>query len=159
MRSIPFILALALLTACDSAPEQPPEAQPVAGVEAKEGVAITDARIVLPVVDGRPGAAYMIVTNNSAAATEVAAIYIDGAERVELHESALDGGKMTMAKVDAVTVPAAGSVALKQGGLHAMVFGLSPDFAGKSMEITLIFADGDKTSLDAPVTTIGGSEN
>lgn len=158
MRSTMFIFAAALLAGCEQAPEQaaeqPVEAAPLGEVEAKEGVTITDARIVLPVVDGRPGAAYMTLANDTATAVEVAAIHVEGAERVELHESSMEGGAMSMEKVEAITAPAAGTVELQQGGLHAMVFGLSPDFDGESMEVTVIFADGDKTSLDAPVTTI-----
>lgn len=159
MRSIPFILALTLLAGCERAPEQPVEAQPLEGVDAKEGVAITDARIVLPVVEGRPGAAYMTIANDGADAAELAAIHVDGAERVELHESKMAGSTMSMAKLDSVTVPAAGSVALEQGGLHAMVFGMAPDYEGETIEITLIFANGDKTSLDARVTMVGETEN
>ncbi len=157
MRSIVFIFALALLVGCEQAAEQPTEAAPVVGVDAKEGIAITDARIVLPVVDGRPGAAYMTIANDTAAAAEVAAIYVEGAERVELHESRTEAGAMSMAALETITVPAAGTVKLEQGGLHAMVFGISPDFAGETMEVTVIFADGDKTSLDARVTNVGES--
>lgn len=159
MRSIGFILALALLAGCERAPEPPPEAEPVAGIDAKEGIAVTDARIVLPVVDGRPGAAYMTIANDTAEAAEIAGIYVEGAERVELHESRMEGGAMSMAALETITVPAAGTVKLEQGGLHAMVFGIAPDFAGESMEITVIFADGDKTSLDARVTEVGETEN
>ncbi len=159
MRWIMVVLGLTLLTGCERAPEPPVEAEPVVGLEGKEGIAVSDASIVLPVVEGRPGAAYMTVANDGAAMAELAAIYVDGAEHAELHESLTQGGAMSMKKIATIAVPSSGSVALEQGGLHAMVFGLSPAFEGDSVEITLIFADGDKTSLDARVTRIGGAEN
>lgn len=160
MRYMSFLIGMALLGGCERAPEQPTEtASEVDGPDSRDGISVSDARLVLPVVDGRPGALYMTIVNDGASAAELAAVYVESAERVELHESKMDGGAMSMAAVDAIAVPAAGSVTLEQGGLHAMVFGLATDFAADSTEITLIFADGDKTSLDASVTTVGEADN
>ncbi|MEO1921069.1 MAG: copper chaperone PCu(A)C [Sphingomonadaceae bacterium] len=155
-----LVIGLAMLAACDRAPEQPPQEQSaIEGPDGREGISVSDARLVLPLVEGRPGALYLTVANDGASAAELAAIYVEGAERVELHESRMEGGAMAMAAVDAIPVPAAGSVVLEQGGLHAMVFGLAPDFDAESTEITLIFADGDKTSVEARVTTVAEASN
>lgn len=156
----PLILGLAMLAGCERAPEQPAQDQAaIEGPDGREGISVSDARLVLPVVEGRPGALYLTVANDGASAAELAAIYVEGAERVELHESRMEGGAMAMAPVEAISVPAAGSITLEQGGLHAMVFGLTPGFAADSTEITLIFADGDKTSVDARVTTVAEAGN
>ena len=158
MRWTPLFLGLALLAGCDSAPEQP-TAEPVEGMDAKAGITVSDARLVLPVVDGRPGAIYLTLANTSDKDAELAAIYLDGADRVELHESKMDNGVMTMETVDGIAIPAGQTVALEQGGLHAMVFGIDPADGSATREITLTFADGDKTSLDAKVERVGEAAN
>ena len=158
MRWTPLFLGLALLAGCDRAPEKP-AAEPVEGMDAKAGIAVSDARIVLPVVSGRPGAIYLTLDNSSDKDAKLAAIYLDGADRVELHESKMEDGAMKMDTVDGITIPAGQTVALKQGGLHAMVFGLDPQDASATKEITLTFADGDKTSLDAKVERVGEAAN
>ena len=48
-------------------------------------------------------------------------------------------------------------IELEQGGLHAMVFGLAPDFDADSTEITLIFADGEGLSLSKRRITLSTS--
>lgn len=159
MRWIPVVLSLALLAGCERAPEPPAEAAPTQGVDAREGIAVSGANVVLPVAEGRPGAAYMTIANSGAEEAQLAAIHVDGAERSTLHERRMEGGAVAMAEVGMISIPANGSVVLEEGGLHAMVFGLSPDIEGETVEITLIFADGDKTSLDADLTRFKRADN
>ena len=47
-------------TACGEAPEQTEAAAP----EAPEGIAVTNARLMLPAVSGNPGAVYFDVANS-----------------------------------------------------------------------------------------------
>lgn len=62
------------------------------------------------------------------------------------------GEMMKMQKVDKIAVPAGGTVELKPGGLHVMLFGLKKDLAvGDTVKVTLTFTEGGEMTVDAPV--------
>src|SRR5688500_1125928 len=97
----------ALLAACGSesplpapsptehaAPESPPENPP--------GLALGDARVQLPAVAGRPGAAYFTVSQGSGAPRAIAAVHVKGAARAEMHATHESGGVSRMEQVSTV---------------------------------------------------------
>lgn len=149
---------LLALAGCGRQPAPAPQASASAtaaaertGPEAKPGVALTDARLVLPAVRGHPGAVYFTLANAGAAPVRVAAVHVRDAGKAELHETS--GG--TMRALGEVEVPANGSVRFAPGGRHVMVFDLADSLAaGGSTELTLTFSDGDKLSalvaIEAP---------
>ncbi|MEN8167219.1 MAG: copper chaperone PCu(A)C [Pseudomonadota bacterium] len=54
-----------------------------------------------------------------------------------------------MEKVD---LPAGEAVKLEPGGLHVMLIGLERQLSsGEDVEITLVFGDGSRSTLTAPV--------
>jgi copper(I)-binding protein len=123
------------------------------GPDAKPGLAASGGRLVLPAVPGNPGAAYFAVANGDAKDAILAAVFIDKAERAEMHETS----GTSMSAIKTVPVPAGQSVAFAPGGKHVMVFGI-PDTvkAGSTVEMTLTFADGDKLSAPLTVEAAGG---
>lgn len=126
---------------------------PVAGPTAKPGTSLSDARLTLPAVAGRPGALYFTLRNAGAAPATLAAVQIDGAAQTELHDSGAAG---MMAPIKSVTVPAAGTVAFAPGGRHVMAFDLAATLRpGGRTGVTLVFADGDKLSGEAAVVAPG----
>jgi len=148
----PAILAIA---ACQQAGEPAPQEREgvPAGPEAKPGLSASGGVLVLPAVTGRPGAAYFTLSNNGENAAELAAVHIEGAARAEMHET--KGG--SMAKLDALAVPAGESVAFARGGKHVMAFELDGSLkAGATTEMTLTFADGDKLSTPLTIEAMGG---
>lgn len=146
----PLALGLAL-SACQQeakAPEAPASATP----DAKPGVAVADARLVLPAVKGNPGVAYFTLANSDTKAVALAAVAVDGAGKAEMHQTV--GGKM--GPVDRVDIDPNASVSFAPGGLHVMLFDLDPKLtAGSTAELTLIFADGDKLSTQVPIQAAG----
>ncbi len=71
--------------------------------------------------------------------------------KVELHTHVKEGDVMKMRQVDQISIPASGTVELKPGGLHIMLFDLQQDFIeGKSIEVTINFANGDQQTFTAP---------
>ncbi|MGB1682665.1 MAG: copper chaperone PCu(A)C [Arenicellales bacterium] len=82
------------------------------------------------------------------------------ADSVELHNHVMQDGLMKMRRVDAVTLPAGGSVSLKPGGLHIMLIGLTRTLQlGQTVEIDLYFADGERLTLAARVQMPGQEHN
>lgn len=141
-------VAALLLAACQG--EAPTDAATATtGPEAKPGVKITDARVVLPGVAGNPGAAYFSLNNQSNAAVTIAVVSVEGAGRTELHAP-------DMKVLDAGKAEAKTHLDFVQGGPHVMLFDVSDRLkAGDQTELTVTFADGDKMSVPAKVEALG----
>ena len=124
-----------------------------AAPDAKPGIAVADGVLSLPVVKGRPGAAYFTLTNGSAAAATLAAVTIEGAGKTEMHET--KGG--SMAPLGVVELKPGEVVKFARGGKHVMAFDLAETVtAGGSAEMTLTFAGGDKVSVPLKVESMAG---
>lgn len=122
------------------------------GPDAKPGVTVGAARLVLPVVPGRPGVAYFRVANNATGPITLAGVHVDGVGKAEMHRTT--GGKM--APVDKVEIAPGAALAFAPGGYHVMAFEIADTLkAGGETEITLTFADGDKVSVPAKVEAMG----
>jgi copper(I)-binding protein len=122
------------------------------GPDAKPGIAASDARLVLPVVAGRPGAAYFTVRNGTDTSVTLASAYIDGVGKTEMHRT--QGGKMSPVKTLDIAPGATSTFAA--GGLHVMAFDIADNLqAGGETELTLTFADGDKVSLPIKIEAMG----
>lgn len=146
---LPAVLGAAVLAlgACSQEKAADPAATQAAP-DAKPGISVSDATIVMPAVAGNPAAAYFTLANTATKAVTLAAVAIDGAGKTEMHQTT--GGSMS--PVDTVDVANGASVAFAPGGLHVMAFDLDPKLApGGTAEVTLIFADGDKISTQAKV--------
>ncbi len=143
------LLPMTLLAACEAKkdPAEPVSAAP----DAKPGTLATDGMLLLPVVKGRPAAAYFNLTNSGDKPVVLAAVSVEGAEKAELHET--KGG--TMAPLGQLEVKPGEAVRFERGGKHVMIFGLSDKVtAGGSAEMTLTFADGDKISAPLMVESM-----
>ena len=115
-------------------------------------VVVRDAWVREP-PGGHPiAAAYMVIVNNSDAATALVSAQSSVVERVEIHSMTHEDGQMRMRQVEQVLLPAGGRVVLESGGLHLMLIGLSNLLrAGDSIDLTLHFADGSVRAVSAPV--------
>lgn len=150
--ALPLFALAAVLSvgACKEGPDKP-EAAASGSIEAKPGVKITDARLVLPAVAGNPAAAYLVIDNTTKDMVSIAAVSIQGAAKTEMHTMEGD----SMKPVDRVDVEAGTGVRFEPGKLHIMAFELSGDLAaGGETEFTLTFTDGDKTSVPAKIESM-----
>ena len=144
-----FALALA---GCGSGEPQPsPSAALDYPPDAPPGITLSDARIQLPLVSGRPGAAYFTVSQANGPPRKVVGVAVEMAGRAEMHET--KGG--TMAPVNEVEIGPGKTIKFAPGGYHVMLFDLDPKLRfTKDAELTLTFDGGDKASARAPVTTM-----
>lgn len=142
---------LALAGCGSNAPQPSPSEVAQAAPDAPPGIILSEARIQLPLVSGRPGAAYFTVTQANGASRKVVGVSVEMAGRAEMHET--KGG--TMAPVSAVEIGAGKKITFAPGGYHVMLFDLDPKLRfAKDVELTLTFDGGDKASVRAPVTTM-----
>ena len=126
-----------------------------AGCSSPAELGVRDARVGLPAAPGRPGVAYLTITGGREADT-LLSVRTPGAIRSELHQSAMQGGMMTMRPVRDIPVPAGATVTLRQGGLHVMLFDMNPALRpGGTVKLTLAFASGRRLDTDARITAPG----
>jgi len=90
---------------------------------------------------GQPnGGGFLKLTNQGPTADKLIAATTARAGSTELHSMRMEGDVMRMRQVDAIEVPAGGSVELKPGGLHLMFIGLkAPLRNGDTFPVTLRF--------------------
>lgn len=143
-----------VLAGCDSGGSQPPTNNvQTPATETPPGITLSDARIQLPLVSGRPGAAYFTVSQANGAPRKVTGITVEMAGRAEMHQT--KGG--TMAPVSEVAVGPGKTVRFEPGGYHVMLFDLDPKLRfSRDAELSVVFDDGGKASMRAAVTTIAG---
>ncbi len=98
-----------------------------------------------------PAAGYFTI-HGGEAPVKLLRVSTEGAQRIEMHESLMKDGMMTMEPVDSVDVPAKGEVKFAPGGKHLMIFSVNPAVveAGK-MTLTVLFSNGDRLIVDAPI--------
>ena len=144
-------LALVLAGCGSNAPAPAPSESTEVAPEAPPGITLSDARVQLPLVSGRPGAAYFTVSQANGAPRKVVGVSVEMAGRSEMHET--KGG--TMVPVGEVEVGPGKTVKFAPGGYHVMLFDLDPKLRfSKDAELTVTFDGGDKASARAPVTTM-----
>jgi periplasmic copper chaperone A len=124
---------------------------PIAARAATGGVSITDEwlRFIVPT---RPAAGYFRLDNNTDAAIELVGAASPGCGELMLHQSRNVNGTETMSPVKNVQIPAHGSVKFTPGGYHLMCMSPTATLSlGKSVPVTLKFADGKSLTVDFPV--------
>lgn len=142
-RRVLLIVAAMLLAACSGADEA-----------AGGRIDVSDARVPVPVAAN--GAAYMTLTNGSDTADRLVAVSSDVAEAVELHQSTMEGGTMSMEQVDGVDIPAGGQATLEPGGFHVMLIDVTADLAeGDTVQLTLSFDNAEDQTVTAEVVPTG----
>ncbi|MBU8540726.1 copper chaperone PCu(A)C [Falsiroseomonas tokyonensis] len=104
---------------------------------------------------GRTGAGYLTLRNGGAADRLVSA-RAEIARAVELHTHMHDNGVMRMRPVEAIEVPANGSVTLEPGGMHLMLLELKrPLNQGDQVPVTLVFERAGEVQLQLAVQSAG----
>ena len=117
---------------------------------------VSDARLMLPAVEGRPGAIYFEVANTGERNYAIRRADVEGAGSAELHGSMEMDGQMMMDSVGQVLVESGGTQSFQPGGFHVMVFDLDPSVqAGTSTDMTLTVVGGKKKTFPVEVRAAG----
>ncbi|MBU4527808.1 MAG: copper chaperone PCu(A)C [Hoeflea sp.] len=99
---------------------------------------------------------YMTIRNTGAEADRLIAGEAEFADKVEIHEMAMDGDVMKMRQLaDGLEIPAGGEVVLKPGGFHVMFIGIDSQFKdGEIRKATLTFEKAGAIELEFQVEDI-----
>ncbi len=107
-----------------------------------------------PTVAGQAGGGGFLTIVGGGAADRLLSASAGISKGVELHKMEMDGNVMRMRAVDAIDVPAGGTVELKPGGLHVMFIGLNKTLkAGERFPLTLKFEKAGEVKVDVQVST------
>ena len=106
------------------------------------------------------GAVYMTLDNKTQAADRLTGASSDVADKVQIHEMAVENGVMQMRQLaGGLPIPAGGSVVLKPGSYHVMLIGLKkPLTAGETFPLTLTFEKAGNISVTVPVQAMGAMQ-
>jgi len=142
MRRLPFALfACAALAAC--------------GPRGGDRPVVEDVRVRLSAVAEAPSAGYFTLKGSR---SDDRLLRIDSAvvEKIEMHESTMDGGVMTMRPLQEVPVPAGATVSFAPAGSHAMLFGIDKRITpGTGIPMLFTFASGAKVEVEAKTMAPG----
>ena len=110
---------------------------------------------------GQPtAAAYLTLNNGAETPVRLVAARADFAGRVEIHESSQVDGMWRMRQLDALVIPAGGSVTLAPGGAHLMLFGLTQAIReGDSLAVTLELDNGETLPVTIGVVSTGSGHH
>lgn len=150
LKSAPFFIVFLFITAL-----------PVVQIRAKEPIRIGDIRIETfwaraSIGVTRPGAAYLTVVNEGAAADRLVEVKTPVAAKAEIHETAMVDGVMKMNPAGSIIIPSGGRVELKPGGLHVMLMGLqAPLIKDETFPLTLRFEKNGSGVFDIPIAGPG----
>lgn len=139
-RTVPAIATGVLLTACGGAAGSP-------------SIAVSDIRAPAPA--GPNGAVYLTLRNDGDGADRLVSASSDVAGSVEIHESTMADGTMSMQQVDGVDIPAGGEAMLDTGGFHIMLIDVQEDLAeGDTFGLTLSFETSGDQTVEAEVVPL-----
>ena len=139
------------LAACGGAETEAP-----AATDDAAGLEIANARMVLPAVAGNPAAIYFDLKNNGERGVAVRKAEVAGAGKTEVHGTMEWDGKMEMSETGPQAVQPGETLKFEPGGLHVMVFDLSPDLvAGSETAMTLTVAGGKAATFNVPIQEAG----
>ena len=152
-RFAPVALALAsvAMTGCSGGAEE--TAAPATDEVALE---VSNARLMLPAVEGRPGAIYFDVKNTGEKNYAIRRADVEGASSAELHGSLEVQGQMMMDSIGQVLVNAGETETFEPGANHVMVFDLDPSLeAGGSTDMTLTVVGGKTMTVPVEIRAAG----
>lgn len=102
----------------------------------------------------RTGVVYGAIRNSGSTADRLTGASSPVAERIEMHETVIEGDVARMRPVTSVPVPAASIVPIQPGGLHLMLVNLTLQLRrDQSFPVTLHFASGAQVTTEVPIMT------
>ena len=124
-------------------------------IAATAEVTVTEGHVRAPIPGVTSTAAYMTLRNTGGEDMMVERVTTAAAADVTLHTTMNHNGMLHMMGMESLTIPANGSLVLKEGGMHMMLEGpratLQP---GTTVDLVLHFASGTELVISLPVRSV-----
>lgn len=105
-------------------------------------------------------AGYLSIANAGDTDARLLAVSTDAAAMVQVHESAMSNGMMSMRHVETLLIPAGETVQFQPGGLHLMIMGADQEaFSGESIDLELQFESGLVLDITLPIKSMVGGHH
>lgn len=106
-----------------------------------------------PAQAGMNGVGFMTVVNAGKTPVTLTRMETAASASVEIHQSAMANGVMTMRELEkGLVIPAGGQIAFAPGGYHFMILSLKAEQKlGQKVPVTLVFDNGRKLKVDLAV--------
>lgn len=105
---------------------------------------------------GPNSAVFMTIENYGGGDDVLLSASTEVAETVEIHETAMEGGTMTMRKLDNLPIPENETVTLDPKSYHIMLLGLKqPLVAGEKFDLTLTFEQSGEMTFPVIIGAAG----
>jgi periplasmic copper chaperone A len=108
-----------------------------------------------PIPGQEATAGYLTVINSGDEEDTLIGFSSAAAAMVQLHETSMNNGMMSMNHIESIVVPAGGSVHMQPGGFHLMIMGVDKEaFMADSLDIDLHFASGTTITATLPIKSM-----
>lgn len=140
-----FVLLLLLAFICN-----PVFAHKDGGIVVKNAW-VREAPPVSPVLAG-----YMTIENHTGEVKNLTSVTSSAFQKIEIHQTVYKDGMASMVGQEKLTIAAEGKIELKPGGTHLMLINpVNKLKAGDSVSFVLLFDNGSKSIVGAPVKKAG----
>jgi periplasmic copper chaperone A len=112
----------------------------------------------LPEPPGAVAALYFTVANDTGRDDRLVGVDTAVADEAQLHETVIDGDRVTMGSKEQVEIPEGDSVTFAPAGLHVMLVGVQPVREGDEVEVVLRFQHAAPVAIQVPVGALGSTE-
>ncbi len=116
------------------------------------GIVVTDAWVRQPNPAMKMGSAFLTIENRTPTPISLVSVTSPAAKTIEMHESLVQNGVMSMRRVHGIPIPPHRAARLEPGGLHLMLIGLEqPLRPGDRIDFVLQFDHGETHLVHALV--------
>lgn len=149
MKILPAVILISglALAACQQSTETEAQNATETSAPAATATGVSNLTLRLNANAEAPSAVYFAF-NGGPTGGAITGVSSPDAARVEMHETRMDGGLMTMVPVERIEAAAGHTIAPRERGLHLMLFGLS-DAARTAQKVRLVFRMADGSELTA----------
>lgn len=127
----------------------------LSAVVAADAISVIDPYVRAMPPGQKVTGAFLSLKNNSNSDRSLLRVESDVAKNVELHEHTHKDGMMQMREVEKINIAKGSTTALKPGGLHIMLIGLTRELkVGDIVDLKLFFDDSSEQVVKAPVKKI-----
>lgn len=119
---------------------------------AKSVLKFENAKIFAPLKGSNATAGYVDIKNTTDNEVEISLKEVEKFKAAETHETVEEAGKMSMKKVESFKIPSKGTLTLKPGGRHLMLFDPTDSISAGSNLIVKFLVNGKVESVKFKVT-------